>query len=127
MSDPINHIIMKQKNYCGLYRPLSLETNDRRLDLELIILQSKFAYYEGGKFGIAPIFEDHDYDSIEQEYTQLCAQLIKSPWAKEMVGFQRGGLSELCANMVLNRYGSPLRYKGCPMLDHPKCNVKLIP
>lgn len=122
----VDNIVSKDPSICGLDRNISRNPRDRALDLEIIIIQAKFAYYEGSKYQIEPIFTDTEYDSIETEYSEMCIYIGKEPFAKNMVGFERSSFSEICANMVLVRMGSPYRFRGSPMEQHPKNNTLLI-
>jgi hypothetical protein len=50
------------------------------------ILEHKWRYYEGPKYGVQPV-PDAVYDKIESNYEKLCKALNKAPTASDMVGF----------------------------------------
>lgn len=50
------------------------------------ILEMKFLYYEGAKYGLEPP-DDSVYDKIEDNYKKACKLLKKEPTASNHVGF----------------------------------------
>lgn len=54
--------------------------------LSWFILENKFKYYCGAKYGIEPI-ADEVYDKYEDRYKKLAQMLKLKPTASDMVGF----------------------------------------
>lgn len=63
------------------------------------ILEHKFRYYEGAKYGLKSIPDDK-YDKLEARYIRLCTLLKIEPTASNMVGFDYNRPS---CKMVFNK------------------------
>ena len=69
------------------------------------ILEHKFRYYEGHKYGLTPISDDK-YDKLESVYKKL-AKLLKEPTsASDMVGFDYNRPS---CKIVVEAFGKQIK------------------
>jgi hypothetical protein len=67
------------------------------------ILEDKFRYYEGAKYGLKPIPDDK-YDKKEEIYKKICKILGKKPTACLSVGFPKDRASgRLVMSKLINR------------------------
>jgi NAD-dependent DNA ligase len=63
-----------------------LNKQQRFIDLGWLILEHKWRYYIGVRYGVSPV-SDAEYDKLEDEYVQLADELIENAYSSTMVGF----------------------------------------
>jgi hypothetical protein len=75
------------------------------------ILELKFLYYDGAKYGLkAP--DDSYYDAIEDKYKKLAERLKIAPTASDMVGFNYDrGSCKLVADRMISTKGKIKKFK----------------
>lgn len=71
------------------------------------ILEMKFLYYEGAKYGLSNMIpSDEDYDFLENKYKKLAKLLGVKPTASDHVGFPHDtGSGQLVMNNLLVNNG----------------------